>query len=236
MRGLTGGNIKNLKLFSEILGMLIVRKYWPEYSIGFFKSERPDWINLISSVGIEITRDLSKHEGYTNYFSETYFGKTKKDIPQKEYKDYLGQLYFKDNDGPLYALSPTKGLVDSSFYHTQLVQCFTKKTSKLQKYKSTSKNALFIFHSFSLNENEIKALLPIFTWKSNRYFQTVFIDANDQLITYNIDKQTIIVDMILKDIKKLIIQAEEITSYSCTNRKIQNFEELIKYSTSAMNS
>jgi len=207
--------------------MLIIKEYWSGYSPGYIKSEGPDWINLNNSTGIEITRSMSNHEGYSNSLARKYFGKNRDDIPSQITKDFHGELFYRE-DGTVIGMSPSKGLVNASSFYNQIVQSFDTKVSKLPKYKTFSRNILYLYHSFSLNQKEIESLIDVFSVKTGLYFHIVFLDITDQLITYDIEAETFKIDIKLEEMKALIVQAKELVSYFSTNKQILGFDTLLQ--------
>lgn len=200
--------------------MLIIRKYWTGYSPGYIKSECPDWVNSSDSIGIEITRSMSKHDGYTNYFSENYFGEKRDNIPRRKLEEFRGELFFHEDNDTLFALSPTKGLIDSSYFYNQIVQSFRSKVEKLPVYKLFRTMVLYIYTPFSLKQSEIDSLLSVFTIASDIHFNIIFLDTNDQLLTFDIEAQTIKLEDTLEGMKAMIIQTKELVSYFLSNKQI----------------
>lgn len=208
--------------------MLMIRKYWSGYSPGYIKNEGPDWVNPSDSVGIEVTRSMSKHDGYTNSFSEKYFGEKRDNIPTRRLEEFRGQLFFHEDSDILIALSPTKGLIDSSYFYNQIVQSFRGKVEKLQIYELLRTMVLYIYTPFSLNQKEIVSLLDVFSIKTGLYFHIVFLDTTDQLITYDIEAKTYKIDEKLGDMKALMVQAKELVSYSIANKQVVIFDDMIR--------
>lgn len=207
--------------------MLIIKKYWPDYVPGYIKCEGPDWVNPNDSTGIEITRTMSTHEGYSDSLARKYFGKKRHDIPSEILEVFHGELFYRE-DGTVIGMSPSKGLVNASSFYNQIVQSFDTKVSKLLKYKTFSRNILYLYHSFLLNQKEIESLLDVFSIKTGLYFHIVFLDTIDQLITYDIEAKTYKIDEKLGDMKALIIQAEELVSYSLANKQVVVFDDMIR--------
>ncbi len=207
--------------------MLIIKKYWPGYVPGYIKCEGPDWVNPNDSTGIEITRTMSTHEGYSDSLARKYFGKKRHDIPSEILEVFHGELFYKE-DGTVVGMSPSKGLVDASSFFNQIVQSFNNKVSKLPKYKTQNRNILYLYHSFLLNQREIESLLDVFSAKTELLFQIVFLDTTDQLITYDIKAKTFKIDEKLEDMKALIVQAKELVIYSLANKQVLGFDALLK--------
>jgi len=184
--------IRLTKKFTEELGMLKIKKYWDSYVPGFVRCERPDWINLQTSTGIEITRAMHEQEGEVINLLSRYAGKSKNQLPSALQNKFDGQLGYDDN-GRLNVASSTKGLTNSSFFLNKLISTINNKTEKLQTYKKLNINVLYVFYGYIFSNHDIKNLTKhIFSERclQDRYFNIIIVDDNELLFFFDLDTKT----------------------------------------------
>ncbi len=184
--------IRLTKNFTEELGRLKIEKYWDSYVPGFERHERPDWVNLQASIGIEVTRAMHAQEGEVINLLSRYAGKPEDQLPSALQNKFDGQLHYSDNE-KLYAASTTKGLCDSSFFLNKLISTINEKTEKLQTYKNLNTNVLYVFYSYIFRKQDIENLTKrIFAERNcqSRYFNTIVVDDNESLFFFDLDTRT----------------------------------------------
>ncbi len=182
-------DIRQTKKFKEELGMLKIKKYWESFVPGFEPSERPDWINLQASIGIEITQAMHKREGEVLNLLSTHAGKQEDQLPTTLLNRYEGQLFYNE-DEKLVGASNTKGLGNSSIFLERLISSINCKTEKLQTYQIFDTNLLYVFYSFYFLNYEVDNFTSqIFREKEpgKRYFNIIVVDDNESLFFFNID-------------------------------------------------
>ena len=182
-------DIRQTKKFKEELGMLKIKKYWESFVPGFEPSERPDWINLQASIGIEITQAMHKREGEVLNLLSTHAGKQEDQLPPTLLNRYEGQLFYNE-DEKLVGVSNTKGLCNSSVFLERLISSINCKIEKLQTYQIFDTNLLYVFYSFYFLNYEVDNFTSqIFREKEpgKRYFNIIVVDDNESLFFFNID-------------------------------------------------
>lgn len=126
----------------------------------FHKGESPDWYSLELSIGLEVTRAMSKSEGENEFITNKYFGKgyggnlIKKAAAKRFHKDL-----FKVIDNIAY----TEWFCDFSKYRNEVKDALVKKTKKLNgNYNQFTSNYLYIFTNTGLLEtDDIKQIIDM---------------------------------------------------------------------------
>ncbi|MBR5292144.1 MAG: hypothetical protein IKU32_04415 [Clostridia bacterium] len=137
--------MKYTKDYFERYALLSLQEcYDNKFSFQIFnKGESPDWYSLELSIGLEVTRAMSKSEGEDEFITNKYFGKgyggnlIKKAAAKRFHKDL-----FKVIDNVAY----TVWFGDFSKYHIEAKDALVKKTKKLNgNYNKFANNYLYIF-------------------------------------------------------------------------------------------
>jgi hypothetical protein len=181
-RYLKGQGMRRDKTYYEILALMTLRQSWTGYTPNFIKSEKPDWINLVDSIGIEVCRAIPPRAGRTENFFSMYHGKAKEEIPEKALERFEGWTYFQD--GKLRAIADGKGLADTSSYYQNLIMQFYEKLNKFDNYQRFSKNCFYFFLHFPFKDEDIqKAVIKLKSIKhrNTAYISNIFIDTNEYL-------------------------------------------------------
>lgn len=146
-------------------------------------SDQPDLQNNFDSIGIEVTRAITDHEGYTNALSNKHFGQNKSGKAIKEEilaskQIFKGSIFVMDND--VAVISPSKGLTDFNSHLETARRSIDIKSEKQKSYKKFKKNYLYLFLGHSLfSKKMINEFLSNEIQKTN--FDGIMINCIDRI-------------------------------------------------------
>ena len=149
----------------------------------FRLSDKPDIRNDVDSIGIEVTRAITTHQGYTNALSSKYFGKGKSGSSIKEkieeehpnFKGYVGLI-----DGETVFISSSKGLTDTQNRLNVAKQSILDKERKRHSYKLFDRNYLYVFLGTAIfSEYEITDFLSDLAKEVK--FDGIFMNCIDKI-------------------------------------------------------
>ena len=151
------------------------------------KSERPDLQSEALSIGVEVVRAITKHDGLTYSIADDNFGRglsgeeivasIKKNNNKGKFK---GSVY---RVGDVGGISSEEGMYDSS-KHRNLVSEKIKEKSQLSKgYRHYRTNGLYCFtHTSLINETDYPYIIESCKGSS---FNLILIDCIDTILQWN---------------------------------------------------
>lgn len=143
-------------VFYEIYALLVAEQINPGICNAMIKWESPDWKDDTDHIGLEVTWAQTKLIGKTYHFMTKYLGTPKKDIPPKILETFEGYMGFQN--GKLYMLSDSIGLVDGNRHVKLLLDHLDQKLQKLNQshFFVCNHNILFEYGigSFSGNDQD----------------------------------------------------------------------------------
>ena len=194
----------NEKKYFELFALKILKEYQNLEMEKFIQAEKPDWQDLDSSIGIEITRNSVG----TKFWSD--LEKVKKPIIDIEEFNRK----FKKNGGTIIPIEQARiifndkdikdgfGFNDNYFYiipsynddFSEINRIINKKLKKLNNnYKEMIDNRLFVFSPIYANEemikNELQSIVNI-QEGMERKFDIVYVCLLNKLIVFNIKEDS----------------------------------------------
>jgi len=194
----------NEKKYFELFALKILKEYQNLEMEKFIQAEKPDWQDLDSSIGIEITRNSVG----TKFWSD--LEKVKKPIIDIEEFNRR----FKKNGGTIIPIEQARiifndkdikdgfGFNDNYFYiipsynddFSEINRIINKKLKKLNNnYKEMIDNRLFVFSPIYANEemikNELQSIVNI-QEGMERKFDIVYVCLLNKLIVFNIKEDS----------------------------------------------
>lgn len=119
--------------------------------------DKPDLQNDTDSIGVEVTRAITQHVGFTNALTNKHFGKGKsgkliKQEIEKMFPDFKGSVMVIPGD--IATISSSKGMDDTQNRLVVAENSIMEKSSKLKDYKLFNKNYLYLFLETSIFEDD----------------------------------------------------------------------------------
>lgn len=214
-------------VYWEILALLSLRYLWDDYVPHFIKGEKPDWHNKVDSIGLEVSRAISKKAGRIEHFNSMYLGKQADQIPIKDQIQFEGLSFVKD--GRLIATADAKGLSDTRSYFDELIKRYEDKLGKFSNYSKFRTNCFFFFLSFVPNDFDLSQILSsmrTIDHENRESVDLIFILTQMQL--YVVDKRMFIKQAFLVPpdlMTRMIREAKLISSDHDDNKVGWSFEE-----------
>ena len=182
-------------LYFEIYALMSLDFAYPWYSQYMFKSERPDWQNDVSNIGLEITQATNKHLGYTRAFTNKYLGKNRAEIPDKEINSFWGELFFDDKD-KLFATSDSRGLVEGTRHIALAINSVGNKLQLLNSphFHRFSENELYLFFGNSIIDDDIDKFIAQYAIIEKDYphkYSRLYLFDNNAIYTVSTKNDSI---------------------------------------------
>ena len=190
------------KDYFELFALKILKEYQNVNIDKLIHDEKPDWQDISNSIGIEITRNSTG----TQFWSE--LEKVKKPIPDKSIEKFNNR--FRKNGGSIIPIEQARiifndkeikdsfGFNDKYLYiipsynddFSEINKSLTEKLKKLNDiYKEMQDNRLFIFSPIyateKMIENELQSIIKIQSEKK-RKFNIVYVCLLHELVVFNI--------------------------------------------------
>lgn len=190
------------KNYFELFALKILKEYQNVDIDKLIHDEKPDWQDINNSIGIEITRNSTG----TQFWSE--LEKVKKSIPDNSIEKFNNR--FRKNGGSVIPIEQARiifndkeikdsfGFNDKYLYiipsynddFSEINKSLTEKLKKLNDiYKEMQDNRLFIFSPIyatdKMIENELQSIIKIQSEKK-RKFNIVYVCLLRKLVVFNI--------------------------------------------------
>lgn len=177
---------------SEVYALLTIADILKLNPNDFVVSDKPDIQNHKDSIGIEVTRAITKHQGYTINLANDFFSvRKKKQNKVFEAKKYIEEEYpnFEGNisiiNGNIAAISPSKGYTFSENRLIEAKNAIIKKEENKENYKLFDKNYLYLFlYTTIFEKDEIEELLDIMIPLMS--YDGIFINCIDRIYFHEI--------------------------------------------------
>lgn len=155
----------------------------------FHKGESPDWYAPDLSIGLEVTRTLSKKEGEQVSIVNKYFGRK---LGGELIRKAIAKRYPKQKDlvKVIDNIAYTDWFGDFSKYPIEAKDALVKKTKKLNgNYNKFASNYLYIFTNTGLFEtNDIRRIMDMAQDDLINYtvqFDKIFFNTMDAIFVYS---------------------------------------------------
>lgn len=142
------------KDYFEVYAMLTLSQHYKIDKAKFHTNvEKPDIQNYFDSIGIEVTRAITNHIGFTNSLINKYSDngisgeKMRKEI-NREYPDFKGEVYVSEDD--VASVFYTKELENLEDYLFTAKKAVKEKSRKYKSYVKFDKNLLYVYIPTSL--------------------------------------------------------------------------------------
>lgn len=194
------------KDYFELFALKILKEYQNVDIDKLIHDEKPDWQDINKSIGIEITRNSTG----TQFWSE--LEKVKNPIPDKSIEKFNNR--FRKNGGSVIPIEQARiifndkeikdsfGFNDKYLYiipsynddFSEINKSITEKLKKLNSiYKEMQDNRLFIFSPIyateKMIENELQNIIKIQS-ENKRKFNIVYVCLLHELIVFNIKENS----------------------------------------------
>lgn len=182
--------------------MLFDKRYFEKYALltiadclnlnrnDFKIQDKPDIQNDVDSIGIEVTRAITQHQGFTIALANKHFGKGKSGIAIKKeiegkHPDFKGSVTIIDED--IAVISPSKGMTDTQDHLIVAREAILDKEIKRKDYKVFDKNYLYLFLETSIfGEDEIAAFISDLAKEVT--FDGFYINCIDKIFFYEYEE------------------------------------------------
>jgi hypothetical protein len=193
-------NKEYFEKYAQIILSKVINKDYENLT----KSERPDFHDNNTSIGLEVTQGMSTYEGNFNSFFNDNSGKvkTKEELLEEAKKRKLTP--FIHQEGKITIYSSTVDLQCVNKKKKIVSESIITKLKKLNKhYKTFKSNELFVFVDFSYNKFDIEEIIEIINFNMYKIkFDKIYLLCWDHIYIYKLKENFVIEVKIEEEILK----------------------------------
>ena len=183
------------KLEFELFAILALIEMFPPFVTDPVKGESPDWQDEKAGIGIEVSRAITPHIGYTYSIANMFLGKRRSEIPSKILQTFRGSISF-DKRNRLYMISASKGLFDGDRHIRLALERAKEKLKMLSEshFRRFETNCLFLYLTMSLLGDDSQVFLSEYIKLAKQFplrFDHVFLMALDSIEEIDIQKEQV---------------------------------------------